>query len=209
VSAGPYRPFIEDPDDIARFEGGRFVVLRATGAVADVHQQVCDVLGDQLERQDVFCLTDAHVTLTGFPKGTDLDAVRNLVAEWAGSVAPLELEVEKAGYFPAPFQIVMLQIRKTSALGDAMVSLRTRASERGLGDAGMIQAADWIFHVSVAYCSSLGSDAWAAVTHVVDGLSVPAARCIVGQVEIVAIDKGQEYLAGVFDLGPRQQEGSA
>ena len=23
-----YRPFIEDPDDIVRFEGGRFVVLR-------------------------------------------------------------------------------------------------------------------------------------------------------------------------------------
>jgi hypothetical protein len=39
-----YRPFIEDPDDIARFEGGRFVVLRATDAVADAHRDVCELL---------------------------------------------------------------------------------------------------------------------------------------------------------------------
>jgi 2'-5' RNA ligase len=200
----PYRPFIDDPDDIARFEGGRFVVLRATGAVADAHRHVCEVLGEQLEREGVSCLTDAHVTLTGFSKGTGLDAVRDLVAEWAHSVAPLTLEVEKAGYFPAPFQIVMLQIQKTKALCDAMVSLRARANERGLGDAGMIPVADWIFHMSVAYCASLSSPEWTAVMKVVDGLSVPAAQCVVGDVEIVAIDNGQEYSAGVFDLGPRQ-----
>jgi hypothetical protein len=85
------------------------------------------------------------------------------------------------------------------------VSLRARATARGLGDPGLIQAADWIFHMSVAYCSSLGSPAWAAVTNVVDGLSVPAAQCVVGQVEIVAIDNGQEYSAGVIDLGSPQR----
>jgi 2'-5' RNA ligase len=200
-----YRPFIEDPDDIVRFEGGRFVVLRATGAAADAHRHVCELLREQLAREEVLCLTDAHVTLAGFPKGAELESIRHLVAEWARSVAPLTLEVEKAGYFPAPFQIVILQIRKTKELCDALVSLRARATKRGLGDPGLIRAADWIFHMSVAYCVSLSGPAWTAVTKVVDGLSVPAAQCVVGHVEIVAIDNGREYSAGVFDLGPAQR----
>jgi 2'-5' RNA ligase len=200
----PYRPFIEDPDDIVRFEGGRFVVLRATGEAADAHRHVCEVLREQLAREDVLVLTDAHVTLAGFTKGAELESIRHLVTEWARSVAPLTLEVEKAGNFPAPFQIVMLQIRKTKALCDALVSLRARATERELCDPGLIPAADWIFHMSVAYCVSLSGPAWAAVTKVVDGLPVPAAQCVVGQVEIVAIDNGLEYSAGVVDLGPPQ-----
>jgi 2'-5' RNA ligase superfamily len=195
-----YRPFIDDPDDIVRFEGGRFAVLRATGAVADAHRHVCAVLREQLARDDVQCLTDAHVTLTGFRKDTELEAARALVADWARSVGPLRLEVEKVGYFPAPFQIVLLQIRKTAALCDAMVSLRTRVDEQRLGDGSMIPATDWIFHMSVAYCAALSGEAWAAVTKIVDGLSVPAAYCVVGHVEIVAIDDGQEYSGGVFDL---------
>jgi 2'-5' RNA ligase len=195
-----YRPFIDDPDDIARFEGQRFVVLRATGAVADAHRHVRSLLKEQIADGDPSYLANAHVTLTGFPKGTELGSVRDLVAEWARMVAPLQLEVEKAGYFPAPFQIVILQIRKTSALCDALVSLRARARERALGDAGMVHTADWIFHMSVAYCSSLSGPAWTAVTEFVDQLSVPAAQCVVGEVEIVAVDDGQEHSGGVFEL---------
>jgi 2'-5' RNA ligase len=207
-SRSSYRPFIDDPDDIARFEGQRFVVLRATGAVADAHRHVRSLLKEQIADGDASYLAQAHVTLTGFPKGTHLDSVRDLVTDWARLVAPLQLEVEKAGYFPSPFQIVILQMRKTTALCDALVSLRARAKERALGDAGMVHAADWIFHMSVAYCSSLGSPAWTAVTEFVDRLSVPAAQCVVGEVEIVAVDNGQEYSGGVFDLSamPAQRD---
>lgn len=195
-----YRPFIDDPNDVARFEGRRFVVLRATGAVRDVHCDVRSSIEAQLDHGDVSYPAQAHVTLAGFPKGTPLEAIRDLVAQWARSVAPLRLEVERAGYFPAPFQIVILQIRKTTELFDALASLRARARERELGDAEMVPAADWIFHMSVAYCSSLGSQAWAAVTQCVDGLSVQAAECVVGEVEIVAFDNSQEYSGGVFEL---------
>lgn len=200
-----YRPFIDDPEETARFEGQRFVVLRASGAVADAHHHIRSVLKQQLGHADVVYLAQAHVTLTGFPRGTELDAARDLVAEWAHSVAPLRLEVEKVGHFPAPFQIVMLQIRKTTALCNALVSLRAGAKERGLGDAGLIQVDDWIFHMSVAYCSSLTGPAWADVTKFVDGLSVPPARCVVAEVELVAIDNGQERLGGVFALSASGQ----
>jgi 2'-5' RNA ligase len=200
LSFSLHRPFIDDPNDIARFEGRRFVVLRATGAVRDVHCDVRSSIKGQLDHADVSYPAQAHVTLAGFPKGTPLEAIRDLVAQWARTVAPLRLEVEKAGYFPAPFQIVMLQIRKTTELFDALASLRARARERELGEEEMVPAADWIFHMSAAYCSSLGSQAWAAVTQCVDGLSVQPAECVVGEVEIVAFDNSQEYSGPVGAL---------
>src|SRR6266508_3283767 len=195
-----YRPFIDDPNDLARFDGQRFVVLRATGGITDVHRHVRSLIKAQLAHGAVSYPAQAHVTLTGFPKGTQLELVRELVAQWAPSVLPLRLKVETAGYFPAPFQIVLLQIRKTPELFEALASLRTRAAQRGLGDAGMVPAADWIFHMSVAYCSSLSSQAWSAVTEFVDGLSVQAAHFVVGEAEIVAFDNSQEYSGGVFEL---------
>jgi 2'-5' RNA ligase len=207
MSISSYLPFIENPDDLARFEGQRFVVLRATGAVADAHHEVRSLLKERLAEAEASYLAQAHLTLAGFPKGTPLDSIREVVAGWAPSVAPLQLAVEKAGYFPSPFQIVMLQIRKTNLLCDALVDLRARAKARALGDAGMIQAADWIFHMSVAYCSSLSGPAWAAVTKFVDGLSVPAAQCVVEHVEIVAVDNAREYSGGVFELSPASAHG--
>jgi len=194
-----YHPFVDDPDDIARFEGHRFVVLRTTGAVAAEHRRVRSLLKTRLAGADVSYLAQAHVTLAGFPKGADLNGVRALVAEWAPSIAPLRLEIEKAGYFPAPYQIVMLQIRKTTALCDALVSLRARAAERGLSGTDMVDAADWVFHMSVAYCAALGPSEWTAVTQFVDALPVAAAECVLGEVEVVAIDGAREHSA-VFHL---------
>jgi len=195
-----YRPFIDDPNDIARFEGQRFVVLRATGAVPDEYRHVRSLIKEQLAHGEVSYPAQAHVTLAGFPKGTPLESVRDLVALWAHSVAPLRLEVERPSYLPAPFKIVMLQIRKTPELFAALASLQSRVKQRELGDAAMVPAADWIFHMSVAYCSSLSSPAWAGVTQFVDGLSVHAAQCVVGEVEIVTFDNSREYSGGIFEL---------
>jgi 2'-5' RNA ligase len=195
-----YRPFIDDPRDTARFEGQRFVVLRATGAVQGVHRHVRSLLDAHLASGDASGPAEAHVTLAGFPKGTPLESVRDVVAQWAHSVAPLRLEIERAGCFPAPFQIVMLQVRKTPELVAALATIRTCLKERGLEDDGSVPASEWIFHMSLAYCSSLSSAEWAAVTHVVDGLSVQAAQCVVSEAEIVAFDDGQEYSGGVFAL---------
>ena len=200
VVVAVYRPFIDDPRDIARLEGQRFVVLRPTPVVSAVHHHVQSVIKERFASGDVSYPAQAHVTLAGFAKGTQLEAVLEVVAEWAPSVPPLRLEVEQPGYFPAPFQIVIVQIRKTPALFSALASLRARAIQRGLRDAGMVPAPDWIFHMSVAYCASLSSLAWAAVTQGVDGLSVEAADCVVGEVEIVAFDRSQEYSGGIFGL---------
>jgi 2'-5' RNA ligase len=195
-----YRPFIDDPNDIARLEGQRYVVLRPTGEVPDVHGHVQSLIKKQLANCDVSYPAHAHVTLSGFPKGTHLASVRELVAQWARSIAPLRLEVEGASYFPTPFQIVIVQVRKMSELFEASACLRAFGKQRGLDDLAVVPPTDWIFHMSVAYCSSLNGPAWSAVTRFVETLAVPTAQCVVGEVEIVAFDDGQEHSGGVFEL---------
>jgi len=195
-----YRPFIDDPNDIARLEGQRYVVVRPTGVVPGFHDDVRSLIKKQLANHEVSYPAQAHVTLSGFPKGTHLESVRELVAEWARSVAPLRLEVERASYFPTPFQIVIVQVRKTTELFEASACLRAWGKQRELGDLAVVPPTDWIFHMSVAYCSSLSGPAWSAVTRFVETLAVPTAQCVVGDVEIVAFDNGQEYSGGVFEL---------
>jgi 2'-5' RNA ligase len=176
------------------------VVLRPTEAVPDVHAHLRSLVKAQLPQGEVSYPAQPHVTLSGFPRGTQLESVREVVAEWAPSVAPLLLEVERASCFPSPFQIVILQIRRTTELFEALASLRTRATQRELGDVLGVPPADWIFHMSVAYCSSLDSSSWAALAQFVKDVSVQAAQCVVAEVEIVAFDKGQEYSGGTFEL---------
>jgi 2'-5' RNA ligase superfamily len=194
-----YRPFIDDPRDIARLEGQRYVVLRPIGAVADVHRQVRALAKERLGCE-ISCPAGGHVTLAGFPRGTDLDDIRELVEEWARTMAPLRIEIERVHHFPSPFQIVIVRVRKTRELFDALTSLRERARERRLPGLSSIQAADWVFHMSVAYCASLSASDWAEVSRFFDTLSVPAAQCVVGEVEIAAFDKGAEHQGGVFEL---------
>ena len=73
-------------------------------------------------------------------------------------------------------------------------------------DVATIQPSDWIFHISVAYCSALSAAAWADVASWVKTVPVAAAICTVTDVEIVAIDAGQEYSGGMLSLSaPRSK----
>ena len=196
----PYQPFIDDPKHIALLKGQRYVVLRPTGDVRDVHSQVRALARDRLAEYDVSYPACAHVTLAGFRAGTDLDALREVVRNWAATVAPLQLEVERVHHFPSPFQIVMVQIRRTPELFDALASLRERARESGFPDLSPIQSADWTFHMSVAYCSALNPSTWGDVSGFFESVTVPPAHCTVGDVEIVTFNEGREEQGGCFDL---------
>jgi hypothetical protein len=195
-----YEPFIDDPKDLARLEGQRYVVLRPTGAVPHVHRQVRAQARERLADADVSFPATAHVTLAGFPAGTSLDALREVAGEWARTVAPLRIEIESVHCFPTPFQIAIVQIRKTRELFDALASLRARATDGRLSDVSPIQPSDWIFHMSVAYCASLSASVWAEHSQFFEALTVPKAHCVVNEVEIVAFDEGREYQADVFEL---------
>lgn len=195
-----YQPFIDDPKDLARLEGQRYIVLRPTGPVSDIHRQVQAVTRERLADGDVSYPACAHVTLTGFPVSTELAAIRQLVGEWACGIAPLRIEVERVHHFPSPFQILIVQVRKTPELFGALASLRDLTKRPESPDLFPIQPADWVFHMSVAYCASLSASAWAEVTRFFETQIVPTAHCILNQVEIVAFDGHQEYSGGVVEL---------
>lgn len=201
-----YRPFIDDLEYRARLEGERYVVLRPGEAVSDVHRQVRTVVRERLSGLPVSYPARAHVTLTGFPSGTSLDAIRDLVSGWAPTVPFLLLEVERVGFFPAPTQAVIVQIRKTPELFDALATLRGRVRESELPDWPQVAVEDWTFHMSVAYCSSLSAAAWNEVTSFVAALDVQAGQCVVDEVEVVAFDDGREYSGGVYVLSASGKE---
>lgn len=196
----PYRPFINDPEHIGRLEGQRYVVLRPCGIISDVYAQVQTVFKEKLAGLPVSHPAQPHITLAGFPKGTPLESVRELVAQWAPTISPLQVEIERVSFFPTPFQIVIAQVRKTTALFNALVTLRDWAKRRDLHDLMTTPPADWTFHMSVAYCALLSPSAWADVTRFIETMDGPAAQCVVTEVEIVAFDSGHEYSGGTFDL---------
>jgi 2'-5' RNA ligase len=204
VDDGPsvmsYQPFIDDPQHIKTLEGQRFVVVRPAPMVAEIHRQVQEVLRRRLSAFPVSYPASAHVTLTGFGAGTRLEAVQQLVGAWARGVPALRIEVERVDVFPTPFQIAIVRVRRTSELSRALVSLRERAEDQQLAISTSTPATDWIFHMSVAYCSALSVPIWNELTELIQGVEVASTSCVVAAAEVVAFDEGQEYSGGVYPL---------
>lgn len=198
-----YLPFINDPAHLDRLKGHRYIVLRPNDAVSATHATVQSVVRTKFSDLAISYPARAHVTLTGFPPGTPLEAVQVLVHLWATGVPSLLLEVERVSVFPSPFQIVIVQVRKTAALFHALGSLRTLAKRQGLPDwpEGTLPSVDdWVFHMSVAYCSTLSVADWATMTSFSESLTVPSVSCVAHEAELVAFDEGREYSGGIFPL---------
>ena len=139
----------------------------------------------------------------GLAEGTHLESVRQLIGEWASTIRPLRLELERATFFPTPAQVVIVQVRKTPELFRALTTLRDRAEQNQLRVLGNIATADWVFHMSVAYCVSLDAVSWAEVSRFAETVDVPRAGCTVREVEIAAFDQGREYSGGTFEFSAR------
>lgn len=196
-----HRPLMNDPAHIALLDGQRYVVLRPVGAVREEYSRLQRKVMERLTGLQVSFPAHPHVTLLGLAKGTAVETVRELVAEWSPMAPPQRLEIESVGVFPSPFQIVIVRVRKTPDLVCALTSLRDLARQRGLPDLATIPPADWVFHLSVAYCSEVSSTAWARIVPWVETLAVPTAHCVVTKAYIAAFDGGKESSGGVVDLG--------
>lgn len=194
-----YRPFIDDLADVAPLDGQRHVVLRPAGAVRDAYSEVQGQVKERLRDLDVSYPAHPHVTLANLA-GAPVEAVRALVAGWAPTVPPLVLDIERVSAFPTPFRIVIIRVRKTPKLVHALSSLRARAQQRGIADLATIAPADWVFHLSLTYCSKLSATAWAEVEQWIETVPVQPARSVVSEAEVVAFDTGRESSGGVFTL---------
>lgn len=198
-SQRPYRAFIDDPAHIELVDGQRYVVLRPPPEVRTRYMQVQRAMKDRLNNEPVSFPAEPHITFIGVAEGSTLERVRDVVKEWARVTAPLEMHVENVGSFPAPDQIVILRMRKTTQLLDALIRLRTLALENGLRLLGSIEPAQWIFHMSVAYCSALNAKAWRQLVASVDDLFLDVTFTAM-EVEIAAFDNGREYSGGVIQF---------
>lgn len=196
----PYEPFIDDPDHIRALDRQRFIVLRPAAVVSECYRHVQGVLRQQLSGFHVSYPARAHVTFAGFAAGTPLASVQDLVSGWIGDVPALQIEVQRATFFPAPFQTAILQVLKTAALFAALQGLRRKAQERGLSISTITPAEEWVFHMSLAYCSNVNSTEWSRLVPLIETLRVPSASSVVETVEIVAFDAGREYPGGLHAL---------
>lgn len=147
------------------------------------------------------------MTLAGFASGTSLETVQDLVADWLRHVPPLPLEVEGAAAFPPPFQVAVLKMAKAPALFAALVELRRHAERRRLTLSTVIPAEQWVFHMSLAYCSKLSAAQWGELTQFLETVHVPSASCVQETVEIVAFDDGREYSGGIHSLARQAARG--
>jgi 2'-5' RNA ligase len=203
-----YCRFIDDPAQIAELEGQRYIVLRPVGAVAAAYRDLRRAVGTALHGRPAPCPAEPHVTLAGVGERAAVERLQELVAQWAKHVTPLRLEIERLSVFPAPFQTIIVQIRRTPELFDALSSLRRCVSDEGLHDLATVSPEEWIFHMSVAYCSKLPAAEWDEVVTAVETIPVSAAAEVVAAVEVVAFDDRQEYSGGVIDLRAATDAGS-
>ncbi|MDH3215467.1 MAG: 2'-5' RNA ligase family protein [Candidatus Krumholzibacteria bacterium] len=195
-----YIPFIDDAEHLARLEGQRYIVLRPNGSVPELWVTCRSATQARLAGHPVSYPASPHVTLTGFPAGTPLRAIRDLVLAWAPAVGPLRIEVEGCDFFPPPFQVLILRALKTPELFGALARLRRAAVQQGLPDWPAISPEDWIFHMSIAYCEALDPAVWEDVSRFVRTLDAPRIDCTVTEVEIVAFDERRERSGGTFGL---------
>jgi 2'-5' RNA ligase len=196
-----YEPFIDDPEHVRSVNRERYVVLRPNIVARTIHKEVRALLQHRVGHLPISYPAQAHVTLAGFAAGTRLHEVQHVVESWSRQVSPLRITMEALAYFPAPSQIVIIRVLKTPELLAALSEVRRKAAQAQLKIDTTISPQNWIFHMSVAYCTKLSAPAWHEVTALVEELAVSPSLCVVNDVEIAAFDDDREYSGGVYALG--------
>lgn len=193
-------PFISDPGHLAALEGQRYIVLRPSGVVVEEFEKVRSSLRALIEVDAVSSPSFPHVTFIGLPSGTSLEDVQDLAARWAEQTPPLPIEVEGVSTFPPPFQGVIVQVTKTPSLSTALRAIRQISAEVGLPQwpERRPSVEDWIFHMSVAYCSKLPEHEWEVVVDQASKLTPGSASCLATEAEVVAYDGLEERPGGTF-----------
>lgn len=193
-----YLPFIDDPSHLRVLEGQRYVVIRPDANVSSIHVRARSRLEDAFPGLPISYPRRGHVTLAGFPKATSLELIQDLVREWGTQVPALTIEVEGHDHFPSPAKIAIVRIKRTEDLFEALATLRARALAKKLGPFTFVPVEEWIFHMSVAYCSNLDDATWEEVVALHESVKVPSQHCVASEVEVVGFDYGVEHLGGSY-----------
>jgi hypothetical protein len=147
-----------------------------------------------------------HITLAGYQPGTNEGRLAGVVATWAATIEPLDVEVgEPVSWFPPPFKVIILPVRRTQALFGALVAIRDAGAGAGFPLATVTPPEKWTFHLTLATCGRLDDSAWTEAQRIAGGCEVrDTARSVVKAAELVVFDNGTESSGGSFPLGTRR-----
>ncbi|MFE6735585.1 2'-5' RNA ligase family protein [Microbacterium sp. NPDC057650] len=193
------RDFMTDPEQLRDLDGQQYIVLRPAGAVMHEFDRVQDGarrrLGDTVRFPGA-----AHVTLRGLYEPERIDAVRDVVREWAAQQQPIELVFDAVDSFPAPWQIVIARLARTPGLLHAYASLTEALDRTDLRRIGELGLDDWTFHLSTVYAKTLTPEAWSALADDMRREYDSPASETMAEVEFVTYFDATEHRE-VFPLG--------
>jgi len=189
----PYQPFM-GPELRPGLEGQRYDVLRPAGEMERIYKEVQAKLLGELGGQPVTHPLEPHVVVGSHPSGR-VEELSDVVGTWAVETPPVELEVDLLTTFPDPYRIVIFQIKKTPKLVQAFSRLVRAGRSRGLPEwpEGVRRTAEeWVFHMSVLYCSELGDEEWRGLVQRVATIDPSPTRFRATSAELVTYDQLQE-----------------
>ena len=191
-----------DPAHLTALAGQKYVVMRVGGEVERAFRDTQRLLRERLAGLPVGYPNTGHVTLRGFPSGSDHVKVTGVLNAWSREVGPLAIETERPGVFEPPYKVVILRIARTDDLVRAYARLAELADQAGLGAVpdGGFPVERWVFYMSLAYGRSLSESDWARVAELAEGLWVPPARYRAEEAELVCFDDEGEHQT-IYPLG--------
>ncbi|MFF1540693.1 2'-5' RNA ligase family protein [Microbacterium sp. NPDC058269] len=194
-----HRPFMDTPDQLASLEGQQYLVLRPTGAVAEVYREAQEAALARLDSPARHPHT-GHITLRGFYEPERREDLAALIRVWAAQQRPIEAIAEAVDEFPTPWQILIVRLARSASLVSAYASLTTALDGTGFRRLGELPLEDWTFHLSVLYGKSLDLEEWSRFAEAELRAFEPASTETITEAELVWYEDGIEQ-AEVLPLG--------
>ncbi|MFF2371964.1 2'-5' RNA ligase family protein [Agromyces sp. NPDC058110] len=195
--------FMTDPEQLRSLEGQQYLVLRPGGGVSELFSQTQRRVRGLMPAGSPHP-NAGHVTLRGFWEPGRVAALRESIRGWAAAVAAIEVAVDRVDSFPAPFQVAILRLARTSSVVGACAGLTEHLGETDFARIGELPLDEWVFHMSLAYGSAVPSREWLEVASGLADLAVERPAVVVGELEFVWYDGGEHR--EVIPLGPTVSE---
>ena len=187
------------PAQLESLEGQQYLVLRPTRAVSDVYRaEQRSALG----RMDAPHPHTGHVTLRAFEEPERREELLALIRDWAVTQRPIEVVAEAVDVFPAPWQVVILRLRRTASLVSAYSTLSDALAATDFRRLDERSTDDWTFHLSVIYAQTLAPAAWTELSHKSRRSLGSRPAETISDVELVWYEDGAEH-SEVIPVGPR------
>jgi hypothetical protein len=111
-------PFMPDQGHLQSLDKQRYIVVRPIGEIVSFYKSL------QKNLLSLFSPAASalsypnypHMMIRGFPEGTHLQSLRQIVDGWTKATSPRQIKLKKVTYFPDPYKVVLFEIEKNGAL---------------------------------------------------------------------------------------------